>query len=145
MGVLKLSCDEAIEFCQQQQFKFMKKFKKFVFLDDAFRVKLIMLSRPNIKVEFYDLSRGILTLRIRSKNLLFQLGKLFNIIKKAIKKELDKGKGKGISNLNQCIFVEKKGGVLYLKIEIDNLLDSKLKGITIKNIRLRNKEIIVDF
>ena len=140
MGRLKVSCEQAVEFLDKHEFEFKKKMKDFRFSYNTIKFKFKYRPfNPTIKVELISFRDSILYVKTTSSNVFVVLVKIFVGINRNVDEILKKAK------LDQFVEREKSRSQLVLKIKVNKFLETKIKGIIVQNIRLENKELIIDF
>ncbi len=140
MGRLKVSCEQAVEFLDKHEFEFKKKMKDFRFSYNTIKFKFKYRPfNPTIKVELISFRDSILYVKTTSSNVFVVLVKIFVGINRNVDEILKKAK------LDQFVEREKSRSQLVLKIKVNKFLETKIKGIIVQNIRLENKELLIDF
>ncbi len=140
MGRLKVSCEQAVEFLDKHEFEFKKKMKDFRFSYNTIKFKFKY--RPfnlTLKVEFILFRDGILYVKTTSSNVFVVLVNIFVGINRNVDEVLKKAK------LDQFVERDKSRSQLVLKIKVNEFLETRIKGILVRNIKLENKEILIDF
>lgn len=138
MGNLTISCTQAVEFMKQQKFNFMKSFKSFKFTPNTIQCKVkVSIFRPPLKVQLLSYNAGILHLKASTSDFVRLIVKIFIGIKGPIDELLEEEK------LNKFIKQVKE---LEFEVDIAELLKKwKIKGLTITNIEIKRKKMIIDF
>ena len=140
MGRLKVSCEQAVEFLDKHEFEFKKKMKDFRFSYNTIKFKFKYRPfNPTLKVELISFRDSILYVKTTSSNVFVVLVKIFVGINRNVDEILKKAK------LDQFVEREKSRSQLVLKIKVNKFLETKIKGIIVQNIRLENKELLIDF
>jgi hypothetical protein len=140
MGRLNVSCEQAVEFLDKHEFEFKKKMTDFRFSYNTIKFKFKYRPfNPTLKVEFILFRDGILYVKTTSRSVFVVLVKIFVGINRNVDKILEKTK------LDQFVEREKSRTQLVLKIKVNEFLETRIKGITVRNIKLENKELLIDF
>jgi len=146
MGKITVSCNQAVKFLKDHEFEFMEQLTGFKFPDDTikFKVKVKVILgikiKPPIIIKFKSFDNGILHVEANSSDILEVILKIFLGTKTSIDKFLKKNK------LDEFIKREKDKD-LDFEIKVNKLLEekAKIRGITIKNIQIKDKKIIINF
>jgi hypothetical protein len=138
MGNLAISCEQTVEFMKQQKFAFMKSFKSFKFSPNTIKCKVkAFIFRPPLKVQLLSYNDGILNLKASTCDFVRLIVKIFIGIKGPIDELLEEEK------LSEFI---KRVNELHFEVDIAKLLEKfKIKGLTITNIEIKRKKLIIDF
>ncbi len=140
MGRLKVSCDQAVEFLDKHEFEFKKKMTDFRFSYNTIKFKFKYRPfNPTLKVELILFRDGILYVKTTSNNVFVELVKIFVGINRSVDTILKKAK------LDHFVEREKGHKQLVLKIKVNEFLEARIKGIIVQNIKLENKEFLIDF
>ena len=140
MGRLKVSSEQAVEFLDKHEFEFKKKMKDLRFSYNTIKFKFKYRPfNPTLKVEFILFRDGILYVKTTSSNVFVVLVNIFIGINRNVDEILKEAK------VDQFVEREKSKSQLVLKIKVNEFLASKIKGILVQNIKLENKELIIDF
>jgi hypothetical protein len=141
MGNLTVTCSKAKKFLNAHDFKFMKRISKLEFPDNAIKFKVrVLILRPTVKIEFKSYKDGILYVEVDTSELLEGLFKLIFGTQRTIDEALKKSKW-------DDVIKRVEGKDLEFEIFVNKLLEEKvkIKGITVTNIQLVSKKLIIDF
>ncbi len=139
MAVLKVSCDQVVDFLEQNRFEFMKSLRDLNFYDDAVEFKYkTPLGGLLLKIELLSFEKGILRLKVDSKDMRWKLANTFAGLKGIIDSAIEE------NNLTRFVKRE-EAKQLYFQVLLNDIISAWVKGIVIENIRLKDRQFIIDF
>ena len=133
MGQIAISCDQVVDFLEENKFSFMKRVRSFKFLKNKiqFRIKVSIL-KPKVTIKFKSFKNGIWHVQADSGEFLEDLAKLFGLVKR-FKKGLEEGEFKDFIKMEKDF---------NFKIDVNGLLayeKVKVYGIKVTDIQMNDK------
>lgn len=139
MAELKVSCDQVVDFLEKNRFEFMENLRDVSFSDDTVEFKYkTPVGALLLKVELLSFKKGVLRLKVDSKDMRWKLANTFAGIKRTIDSAIEQ------NNLGRYIKREDTKQLVF-QVLLNDIIAPWIKGIVIEKIRLRDRQFIIDF